>query len=156
MGTPSFALQIELEKWGIEKAAAAHVLLRAFEQAGSQEFEGEIVMDPVELASAEIEMGEAVVELKVRSKMAAYEKIASESAKASRGSAPHMSKRASLLGKAAMLAAGLLGRVDWEAAEKRAIKKTAAKLAAASSASLKSGVGENLRSMAAALDVDLA
>lgn len=156
MGTPSFALQIELGKWGLEKAAAAHVLLRAFEQAGSQEFEGGIVMDPIELASAEIKMGEEVVELKVRGKMAAYEKIASESAKARSGAAPHLANRASLLGKAAILAAGLFGRVDWAAAERRAIKKTAAKIAAASSASLRSGMGENLRSMAAALDVDLA
>lgn len=153
MGGPSFAVQIKLADGRIEKSDAAHLLLVAFEQAGSQEFSAGVVRAPADLAFAEIKMGENAVELSVRGKVAAYEQIASASAKA--GGAPwrRMAGRTSMLGKAAMLAAALFGRVDWAAAERRSIKRTGEKLANASLEALRSGINENLRTMTAGLDI---
>ena len=147
MRTPSFTLEIELEKWSVSKSEAAQALLKAFEEAGKQRFPDESLRSPVELAMTTIEMDSDKVILKAVSRMAPYESVANAMIESDGGIKAHVAKRSGWLLKIAALALNVVGQIDWESTKEQACKRMANSLASASLSSLKCDAEENIRSM---------
>ena len=147
MRTPSFTLEIELEKWSVTKSEAAIALLKAFEEAGKQRFPDESLRSPSELVMATIEMESDRVKLKAVCRMAPYECVANAMIESDGGIKAHVAKRSGFLLRLAAFGLGFLGRIDWDSTKQKACERMANALASASLSNLKIDAEENIRSM---------